>query len=151
MRQEIPQPCAAQLPYSLARLDWVEDPAHGGGAGGHRRVAGAIRDAGRRRAHRQVRRRQPSPAGRLSAERDDPRRRRDLALGAALREPASRLDTTPATLAVAFTLLHPRTASTLIGATAPAQIDAALAAVSLAERLTAADVAELRELAAGVV
>ena len=63
----------------------------------------------------------------------------------------ARLDTTPATLAVAFTLLHPRTASTLIGATAPAQIDAALDAVSLAERLTAADVAELRELAAGVV
>ncbi len=26
-RQGIPQPCAAQLPYSLARLDWVEDPA----------------------------------------------------------------------------------------------------------------------------
>ena len=60
-RQEIPQPCAAQLPYSLARLDWVEDPAHGGGAGGHRGVAGAIRDAGRRRAHRQVRRRKPLP------------------------------------------------------------------------------------------
>src|SRR6202012_5182216 len=26
-RQGIPQPCPAQLPYSLARLDWVEDPA----------------------------------------------------------------------------------------------------------------------------
>ena len=150
-RQEIPQPCAAQLPYSLARLDWVEDPgmeaaleATGASlvpsatlAGGA--LTGKYADAN------------PSPGGRLSTERDDPRRRRDLALGAALREPARRLDTTPATLAVAFTLLHPRTASTLIGATAPAQIDAALDAVSLAERLTAADVAELRELAAGVV
>ena len=150
-RQEIPQPCAAQLPYSLARLDWVEDPAleaalQAAGAslvpsatlaGGA--LTGKYADAN------------PSPAGRLSAERADPRRRRDLALGAALREPARRLDTTPATLAVAFTLLHPRTASTLIGATAPAQIDAALDAVSLAERLTAADVDQLRELAAGVV
>ena len=76
------------------------------------------------------------------------RRGRELALGAALREPAARLDTTPATLAIAFTLLHPRTASTLIGATTPAQIDAALAAVALAERLTDDDVAELRALAA---
>jgi aryl-alcohol dehydrogenase-like predicted oxidoreductase len=150
-RQEIPQPCAAQLPYSLARLDWVEDPAMEASleatgaslvpsaalAGGA--LTGKYADAN------------ASPAARLSAERDDPRRRRDLALGAALREPARRLDTTPATLAVAFTLRHPRTASTLIGATAPAQIDAALDAVSLAERLTAADVARLRELAAGVV
>jgi L-glyceraldehyde 3-phosphate reductase len=150
-RQEIPQPCAAQLPYSLARLDWVEDPALEAAleatgaslvpsatlAGGA--LTGKYADAN------------PSPAGRLSAERADPRRRRDLALGAALREPARRLDTTPATLAVAFTLLHPRTASTLIGATAPAQIDAALDAVSLAERLTAADVDQLRALAAGVV
>ncbi|MFZ1996184.1 MAG: aldo/keto reductase, partial [Solirubrobacteraceae bacterium] len=63
------------------------------------------------------------------------------------REPAAQLDTTPATLAIAFTLRHPRTASTLIGATAPAQIDAALAAVELAERLTDEDVAQLRALA----
>jgi hypothetical protein len=35
----------------------------------------------------------------------------------------------------------------LIGATAPAQIDAALDAVALAERLTPDDVAELRRLA----
>jgi aryl-alcohol dehydrogenase-like predicted oxidoreductase len=75
------------------------------------------------------------------------RRGRELALGAALREPAARLDTTPATLAIAFTLRHPRTASTLVGATAPAQIDAALAAIELAERLTGDDVAQLRALA----
>ena len=151
MRQEIPQPCAAQLPYSLARLDWVEDPALEAAleATGASLVPSATLAGGAltgKYADANL-----SPAARLVAERDDPRLRRDLALGAALREPASRLDTTPATLAVAFTLRHPRTASTLIGATAPAQIDAALAAVSLAERLTAADVDRLRELAAGVV
>jgi aryl-alcohol dehydrogenase-like predicted oxidoreductase len=143
-RQGIPQPCAAQLPYSLARLDWVEDPAMEAAlqatgaslvpsatlAGGA--LTGKYADGG---------------DGRLSAEREDSRRRRDLALGAALREPARRLDTTPATLAIAFTLMHPRSASTLIGATAPSQIDAALQAVPLAERLTAGDVAALRALA----
>ena len=141
-RQGIPQPCAAQLPYSLARLDWVEDPAMEAAlkatgaslvpsavlAGGA--LTGKYADGGR---------------GRLSAELDRPGRRHELELGAALREPARRLQTSPATLAIAFTLRHPRTAATLIGATAPAQIDAALEAVALAERLTADDVAQLRE------
>jgi aryl-alcohol dehydrogenase-like predicted oxidoreductase len=146
-RQGIPQPCAAQLPYSLARLDWVEDPAMAAAlqatgaslvpsatlAGGA--LTGKYADGSR------------SPSGRLSDELDSPRRRRELELGAALRDPARRLQTSPATLAIAFTLLHPRAASTLIGATAPSQIDAALDAVSLAARLTADDIAELRELA----
>ena len=88
-------------------------------------------------------------AGRLTPELADGRRIRELALGAALRGPAERLQTTPATLAVAFTLRHPRTASTLVGATAPAQIDAALAAVVLAERLGPEEMAELRALAEG--
>ena len=113
---------------------------------GDRGVADPLGDAGRRRAHRQVRR---GRSGRLTAELADGRRVRELALGAALREPAARLDTTPATLAIAFTLRHPRTASTLIGATAPAQIDAALAAVPLAERLGPEEMAALRVLADG--
>ena len=71
----------------------------------------------------------------------------ELAIGAALRKPARRLQTTPATLAIAFTLVHPRSASTLIGATSPAQIDDALAAVELAGRLGPEDVSALRALA----
>ena len=86
-------------------------------------------------------------SGRLRHELRDPRRSAALQLGAALRRPAAALGTTPATLAIAFTLLHPRTAATLIGATTPAQIDAAIDAVQLAGRLTAGDVAELRGLA----
>lgn len=53
----------------------------------------------------------------------------------------------PATLAIAFTLRHPRTAATLIGATRPEQIDEALAAVVLTARLTEGDLAHLRDLA----
>ena len=146
-RHGIAQPCAAQLPYSLARLDWVEDPAMEAAleATGASLVPSATLAGGALTG--KYADRQSSAPGRLSAEPADGRRGRELALGAALREPAARLDTTPATLAIAFTLLHPRTASTLIGATAPAQIDAALSAVALSERLTDDDVAELRALA----
>jgi aryl-alcohol dehydrogenase-like predicted oxidoreductase len=86
--------------------------------------------------------------GRLSDELGDPRRAAALQLGASLRRPAAALGTTPATLAIAFTLLHPRTAATLIGATTLAQIDAALDALPLTDRLTTNDMTELRNLAA---
>jgi aryl-alcohol dehydrogenase-like predicted oxidoreductase len=144
-RHGIPQPCAAQLPYSLAQLDWVEDPAMERAlqATGASLVPSATLAGGALTGKYS-----DGASGRLSAELADGRRAREVALGAALREPAARLDTTPATLAIAFTLLHPRTASTLIGATGAAQIDAALAAVALAERLSDDDVAELRALAA---
>ena len=144
-RHGIPQPCAAQLPYSLAHLDWVEDPAMERAlqATGASLVPSATLAGGALTGKYS-----DGASGRLSAELADGSRARELALGAALREPAARLDTTPATLAIAFTLLHPRTASTLIGATGAAQIDAALAAVALAERLSDDDVAELRALAA---
>ncbi|MFZ0088212.1 MAG: aldo/keto reductase, partial [Solirubrobacteraceae bacterium] len=67
-----------------------------------------------------------------------------LRIGTALGEPARRLGVPAATLALAFSLRHPRAAATLIGATRPAHIDAALAAVALAERLTDEDMEELR-------
>ncbi len=146
-RQGVPQPCAAQLPYSLARLDVVEDPAMDEAleATGASLIPSAVLAGGALSA-KYADGDQPVTA-RLSDELSDPRRARDLALGAALRDPARRLETSPATLATAFTLLHPRTASTLIGATSPSQIDAALDAVALSERLTGDDVAQLRALA----
>ena len=143
-RSAIPAPCAVQLPYSLARLDWVEDPAMEAAleAADASLVPSATLDGGALTGKYA-----DGEAGRLSGELDEPRRQRGLELGQALREPAGRLATTTATLAIAFTLAHPRTASTLIGATRPAQIDAAVEAVGLAERLTGEDVAELRALA----
>jgi aryl-alcohol dehydrogenase-like predicted oxidoreductase len=143
-RRSIPQPCAVQLPYSLARTDWVEDPAMEDAlaATGASLVPSATLAGGALSGKYAQ-----GAAGRLSDELGDPGRSAALTLGVALAEPAARLETTPATLAIAFTLLHPRTASTLIGATCPDQIDAALAAVELAERLTADDVEQLRALA----
>jgi len=145
-RQGIPQPCAAQLPYSLARLDWVEEPAMDAAlaATGASLIPSAALAGGALTGKYAE-----GASGRLTAELADGRRVRELALGAALRGPAQRLETTPASLAIAFTLRHPRTACTLIGATAPAQIDAALAAVPLAERLGPEEMAALRVLADG--
>jgi aryl-alcohol dehydrogenase-like predicted oxidoreductase len=146
MRHSIPQPCAVQLPYSLARLDWVEDPAMEAalGATGASLVASAALAGGALSGKYAA-----GQPGRLSDEPEGPARSLTLQLGAALREPAARLRTTPATLAIAFTLLHPRSATTLIGATRTEQIDAAIEAVALAAALTEEDVAQLRELAAG--
>ena len=74
-------------------------------------------------AERQVlgERRRPAAWPRRSSRRG--RYREALRIGAALGPVALRLDTTPATLAIAFSLAHPRTATTLVGATSPAQID----------------------------
>jgi aryl-alcohol dehydrogenase-like predicted oxidoreductase len=145
-RLSIPQPCAAQLPYSLARLDWVEDPAIDAALeqAGASLVASAVLAGGALSGKYA-----DGGAGRLSGEPRDATRARAFEIGAALRGPAQRLQTTPATLATAFTLLHPRSACTLIGASRPTQIDAAIEAVDVLERLTPEDVAELRALAEG--
>jgi L-glyceraldehyde 3-phosphate reductase len=143
-RQSIPQPCAVQLPYSLVRLDWVQDPAMDAAlqATGASLIPSATL-AGGALSGKYGR----GGAGRLSGELQAPRWQQALALGEALRRLAERLQTTPAALAISFTLLHPRTAATLIGATHPEQIDAAVDAVGVAKRLSATDVAELRALA----
>jgi aryl-alcohol dehydrogenase-like predicted oxidoreductase len=138
------QPCAAQLPYSLARTEWVEDPA----------MERALSDTGASLIPSAVLaggalsgKYAEGQTGRLSGEPDSPARERAFAVGAALRAPARRLGVSPATLAIAFTLRHPRTAATLIGATRPEQIDEALAAVALAGQMSEANARQLRDLA----
>jgi aryl-alcohol dehydrogenase-like predicted oxidoreductase len=138
-------PCAAQLPYSLVRTEWVEDPAMTPAldAGGTSLVPSAALAGGVLTGKYAA----AGTPGRLLAELDDPRLRSGLRAGAELVPLAERMGTTPATLAVAFTLRHPHTASTLVGATAPRQLDEAIAAVAVAEGLTDDDLSELRALA----
>ena len=138
------QPCAVQLPYSLVRTDWVEDPATERALAdtGASLIPSAVLAGGALSGKYAE-----GANGRLSGELGDPRRARALQLGAALRYPAQQLGVSPATLAIAFTLRHPRTAATLIGATRPEQIDEALAALELAGRLTDDNLARLRDLA----
>ena len=117
--QGVPAPCAAQLPYSLVSRDWVESDemsaaleASGAGlvasfvmAGGV--LTGKYDDGGRGRADGQL---------------DDPRYRTARELGRRLRSLADEIGHSPAALAIAFALAHPRTTSVLFGATSPAQI-----------------------------
>jgi aryl-alcohol dehydrogenase-like predicted oxidoreductase len=146
-RLGIAPPCAAQLPYSLVRTDWVEDPAMTSAlAAADASLVPSASLAGGALTGKYA---APDARGRLVSELADPRLRSGLRVGAALGPLAERLDTTPATLAVAFTLCHPRTAGTLIGATAARQLDQAIAAVGLAARLTESDLGDLRALAAG--
>lgn len=124
----IPAPCAAQLPYSLARRDWVESEqmdealsASGAGLVASYVMAGGVLtgkyDAG--------------GSGRASGQLDDPRLVAARELGRRVRSVADELAVSPAALAIAFALAHPRTASVLFGATSPAQIAENVAALQV--------------------
>jgi aryl-alcohol dehydrogenase-like predicted oxidoreductase len=140
-----PLPVAAQLPYSLVRPDWVEDPAMeavladadialvasyvlaGGTLTGKYLLGGqgrAIADetpavaAGKRRA-------------------------------AAVVELAREWDVSPASLAFSFALSHPRLASVLFGATSPEQIRENVASLEVFDALDDSQRLRLSALAAG--
>lgn len=147
LQQGVAPPCMAQLPYSLVRRDWVESPETADAlelcgaslipsfslAGGllTGKYAGG---AGQGRM-----------ADELGEERWEPARR---AVDQLL-DLAAELDTTPAALAIAFALHHPRTASVLFGATRPEQIEQNAAAVQLHERLSQDVLERLRLIGAG--
>jgi L-glyceraldehyde 3-phosphate reductase len=84
--------------------------------------------------------------GRMAGKLERPAVRAAQAAAADLRSLADRLGCSNAGLALAFTLLHPRTASTLFGARTPSQIDTNLEASAVLERLGADEIAELRTI-----
>ncbi len=117
--QGVPAPCAAQLPYSLARRDWVESDAmaasldaSGAGVVASFVMAGGVLtgkyDAGQ--------------TGRAAAEIEDPRFADARERGQKLRALAAEVNASPAALAIAFALGNPAVTSVLFGATSPAQI-----------------------------
>ena len=84
--------------------------------------------------------------GRVEGELDRPRYRETLAAAGQLRELAQRLDTAPATLAIAFCLANPRVASVLFGATSAEQVAENSRAVELLARLSETDLTEVRAI-----
>ena len=117
--QGVPPPCAVQLPYSLARRDWVESPemtaaieASEAGVVASFAMAGGVLtgkyDAG--------------GSGRAAGQVNDPRFVEARELGRKLRSLADERGLSPAGLAIAFALANPAVASVLFGATSPAQI-----------------------------
>lgn len=131
----IAAPCAAQLPYSVARRSPVEDAAtrtalasagakvvasfslEGGVLSGKYR-AGGTAAAGTAAAAPG----EPTVAGRAASTLGEPKIAPAVAAAAELATLAKRLDTTPAALALAFPLAHPDVASVLFGATSPEQV-----------------------------
>jgi aryl-alcohol dehydrogenase-like predicted oxidoreductase len=140
----LPPPCAAQLPYSLVSRSWVEDaaavqPFETGEVG---IVASAVLAYGALTGKYAA----PGAAGRIAGELDNPDLQPALQAAGPLRELAERLGTAPAGLAVAFALAGPHVASVLFGATSPEQIAENVQAVELLERLSALELAQLREI-----
>jgi aryl-alcohol dehydrogenase-like predicted oxidoreductase len=126
--QGVPAPCAAQLPYSLIRRDWVESAemtaaleASDAGLVASYVLAGGVLtgkyDAG--------------GSGRATGQLDDARYRTARELGRRLRSLAEESGVSPAALAIAFALANPRLVTVLFGATSPAQIADNVAALDV--------------------
>lgn len=127
----VPQPCAAQLPYSLLQRDWVESDAMtvaleatGADVVASFTLAGGVLtgkyDAG--------------STGRAAGELDTPRNLAARQQSRRLARLAEELATTPAALAIGFALANSRVATVLFGATRPEQIEENARALELGDR-----------------
>jgi aryl-alcohol dehydrogenase-like predicted oxidoreductase len=136
-----PQPCAAQLPYSLVRRDWVEGPemkeallACGAPVVASYALAGGVLTG----------KYDDDPnAGRAAGQLEEPMYASARRASARLSELARRLGTTPAALAVAFALGNPDVATVLFGATSAEHVATNVAALDVAANLSTADRSEL--------
>jgi L-glyceraldehyde 3-phosphate reductase len=140
-------PCAIQLPYSLVRRSWVEDPVmdetlerSGAALVASFSLAGGVL-TGKYRSGQ--------AAGRAAGTLGDPGAAPVLAAAEELAGLAARLGTAPATLALAFPFTHPALASLLFGATSAGQVRENCAAAGLFARLTPGDLEQLQRIGAG--
>ena len=142
--RELPQPCAAQLAYSLVHRSPVEDDdmIAALAACGAPVVASYVLAGGVLTGKYE----NDSTAGRWAGTLDDPYVVRSVAVARELAQLARDLDTTPASLAIAFALANPSVATVLFGATSPRQVEENVAALELAGRLDQAQVAALARI-----
>jgi aryl-alcohol dehydrogenase-like predicted oxidoreductase len=140
----VPPPCAAQLPYSLMLREHAEGAAigHALDASGAAVVASDVLHGGALSGKYSDR----STPGRMAGKLDDPGLQAVLEAADALRVLAAELNTTAAALAIAFALANDRVATVLFGATSAKQLEENARAVELLERLTPAELDELRAI-----
>jgi aryl-alcohol dehydrogenase-like predicted oxidoreductase len=126
--QGAPQPCAAQLPYSLVRRDWVESDAMTGAlrASGAGLVASFVMAGGVLTGKYDA-----GETGRAARELEDPQFAAARECGGRLRALSAEVGASPAALAIAFALANPAVATVLFGATSPAQIADNVAALDI--------------------
>ena len=143
-RERLPQPCAAQLPYSLVQRSPVEDPAMLAAldACGAPVVASFVLAGGVLTGKYD----HDPNAGRAAGNLEHPLMSNAAVAARQLGALARELDTTPAALAVAFTLANPRVATVLFGATRPDQVRQNADALALAARLDDAQLGALRAI-----
>lgn len=141
----MPAPCAAQLPYSLVRRDWVEDPAQ----------VDALREAGASvvasytlAGGTLTGKYSAGQGGRMEGSRDDPVWKHAFKTGEELRRFADERGESPAALALVFALANPIVASVLFGATRPDQIAQNLEAIDLLNEMSGEDLTALQEIGA---
>jgi len=144
--QGVAPPCAGQLPYSLVRRSWVEDPEmtralHAAGAGV---VASFCLEGGVLSGKYLA----GATTGRAAATLDTPRTAPAVAAAPGLAALAGELGTTAATLALAFPFTNTDVTSVLFGATSPEQVRANCAAASLLDRLSPGDIDRLCQIGA---
>jgi aryl-alcohol dehydrogenase-like predicted oxidoreductase len=146
-RAGAPQPCAAQLPYSLVHRAWVEDAAtkRALDACGAPVVASFVLAGGVLTGKYDT----DGNAGRAAGQLADPRYAAAAEAGRQLGQLAHELDTTPAALAIAFALHNPNVASVLFGATSPEQLRQNAAGLEVAARLDDGQWARLLAIGAG--
>ena len=140
----VPQPCVAQLAYSLVRRSPVEDPdmidaLRAAGAGV---VASYTLDGGALTGKYAT----PAKTGRIAARIDNRDYAPGLRAGDELRALAERSGARPAAMAIAFALLNPLVASVLFGATSPEQVTENLSAIELVSNMDEQTVADLRRI-----
>ena len=137
-----PLPVAAQLPYSLVRADWVDDPAMDAvlGDAGIGLVASYVL-AGGTLTGKYL----DGGAGRASGD-ENPAIVAGKERAAAVAELAREWDLTPASLAFSFALAHPRLSSVLFGATSAEQVRENVASLGVFQSLDNGRRERLREL-----
>jgi aryl-alcohol dehydrogenase-like predicted oxidoreductase len=143
-RESVPQPCAAQLPYSVVQRSPVEDEDMGAALDTCAApvVASFVLAGGVLTGKYET---DPN-AGRAAGTLDRPAVAHTAQVARRLVAMAEQLGVAPATLAVAFTLLNPSVASVLFGATSPAQVAENTAALDLVDTLGDDARAELRAI-----
>ncbi len=146
-RSGLPGPVATQPPYSLVRREVVED-AEMSKLVARRQVAivASYTLAGGLLTGKYARDRS---AGRAAAMFDKSWVLDAAAAGSELAAVGSRLGRDPAHLAMAFALNNPSVAAVLFGATTPEQVRSNVAALAVAEELTAAEQADVAAVGSG--
>jgi len=143
-RSGLPAPCAAQLPYSLVQRSPVEDPDMVEALG----VAGASIVASYTLAGGALSGKygRPRAAGRITDELDQRDYSSALHAGAELSALAGREGVDASAMAIAFTLLNPRVAAALFGATGPKQVMENLKAVEVRRSMREPAIRALRQI-----